>query len=404
MTAARSTSSGLGLAMAGLLLLSAGSASAQEGREASKQVAAATEPERAPRSRRLQLVARATVDVDSWRARLADVDIDARELAFDELVARAADDLKLRLAVQSWSMDPGEPELAWAARMALRELERIAQPQRARWVRTDTGQLHRLLDEELAQERVGRERRPSLDPAQELRSFSSFGEVLPFEDRQVTGLHAPRQFQLPRNARVTRRYHLDIQPEGVTLYESVLERGVWNRRTYAAESLEALLESAPELRHQVPGLASFIARPFAPGSEFGWTSGVPGFRTDPQLLVQGQPVTPRPPGRVRQGARSTFVLGVKCTPVTGDEAAGRLLGPGVGLLIESRQPGSVAEELGLQRGDILIELGGQPLCSLDEITRALRERSEVEIEVKLIDRQGIERKRVWSPRAPQQDE
>lgn len=357
-----------------------------------------------PGARRLRLVLEAAVDVDGWRARLSDPDIDARERAFDELIARAAGDRKLRLALQAWSLDPAQPELAWSSRLALRELERQAQPQRLAWARVDGGHLQLLFSpsrpEALAREAEAPEPEPeSADLRQKLRTFEPGHELVTVDDPpSVTSLYVPRKFQLPIKPQVTRRYALEAQPEGVVLYESVLSGGSWHQRSYEAQDLEQLLARHPKLRQQVPGLAAFAAKPFAPGSAFRWGPEGPTFRAglgpvaiETQRAPAGTGARPQP---------TTLVLGVKCTPLSSEEAQVRLLGPGVGLRIEARKPGSVAEVLGLQRGDILVEIGGQMLCSPDEITRALRERDSERIEVTFIDRAGIERRRIWSPAEP----
>jgi hypothetical protein len=362
----------------------------------------------APPGQRLRLVVEATVDVEGWRARLSNPDLDARELAFDQLVARARDDFELRLALRSWTTDPAAGELAWGARLALRELQRQGHPPRpVAWIRVNGGSqgAPRVLARPTADADVsGGEASPD-SPMQrsellrrfELHEDASQEEILPLSDPpRISSLYFPRQFQMPQSPhelRVTRRFHLDIQPEGVVLTEWDLSGGSQGERRYAAGSVEGLLDQHPHLRHQVPGLSTLIAKPFAPGSQFGWGSESPLFRFDPALVgSRGS----RPAAGAAEYV-TTLVLGVNCTQLSGEDAQGRMLGPGVGLRIERREPGSVAEALGLQRGDILIELGGQPLCSFEEISRVLRERPGRSIEVKFIDRSGIERQRTWIP-------
>jgi len=362
------------------------------------------------RPKHLQLVVESVVNVDRWRVRLTNPDLDARELAFDELIREARGDYKLRLALQSWSVDPAEEDLGWAARLAQRELERPRlEAGQIAWMHIpgQGGQSHipgergQAASEEFPA--AGTAGPSAAATSQRLRRFDWRGAALPLDDPpRITGLYVPRQFQIPRmgEARAVKRiYHFYVQPEGVVLVQTELSGAGIQERRFAAGSLESLLKQHPHLRDQVPGLATFVAKPFAPGSEMRWGSGQVLLRFDPNRFSNTSASAARERESHEQGRVSTFVLGVMCVQLPGDEAQARLLGPGVGLLIERREPGSVAEELGLQRGDILVELAGQPLCSVEEISRALRERSEEKIEVKFIDRAGIERRRTWNPEA-----
>ena len=63
------------------------------------------------RGQKLRVVLSSGVDQVSWYARLTDSDIDAREIAYEELVARARWDAELGLAIEAWSLDPEMPEL-----------------------------------------------------------------------------------------------------------------------------------------------------------------------------------------------------------------------------------------------------------------------------------------------------
>ena len=78
-----------------------------------------TEPQQPERARRLDAPA-----ADDWKKRLADSDLERRESAFDDVVERARGDRDLRNALEQTAQATDAPELAWTARMALRELRR----------------------------------------------------------------------------------------------------------------------------------------------------------------------------------------------------------------------------------------------------------------------------------------
>jgi len=335
-------------------------------------------PPRAAQGQALRVVVESRVDLDGWMSRLLDTDIDARELAFDELVARARWDRALGQALEAWSLDPQRPELAWTARMALRELERGGPRLHARGHAASPPSVADLL------------RQVELDALVPSTLLNQ-----PLASQRVLSLCLPRWVPLPRGEQ-RRVYKLDFHPEGVVLTEFVGGPGEIRQQRYAAESAQALLEAHPHLRHEVPGLAGILAKPFGPGSRFQWG----GQR---ELLRFGDgganlPASASVPEAVTR--RGILRLGVKCTPLVNDPGAVHLLGPGVGLMIEYREPLSPAEELGLERGDILIELGGEPLCAPEEISRVLREHVEGELEVKILDRYGLERTLTWKPRDP----
>lgn len=60
-------------------------------------------------------------DEGDMRARLLDPDLVAREAAFDELVRLCHHHPEIRATVQAWSRETSTLELAWTARLALRE-------------------------------------------------------------------------------------------------------------------------------------------------------------------------------------------------------------------------------------------------------------------------------------------
>ncbi|MFT7669200.1 MAG: hypothetical protein ACI8X5_001900 [Planctomycetota bacterium] len=325
----------------------------------------------------LRALVQAGVDRDAWQTRLTDIDIDARELAFDELVVSARRSRRLAQALEAWSLDPTTPEFAWTARLALRELQHLAPPKRVAWIQLG------------AQGGVGALNPSPLLGAAAKASIRPVGT--PLAGSRPSSLYLPRELGYPQ-APTRHQFKMEFHPEGVVLTEFIVSGKQLKKVRYAAADSESLLVNFPQLRNQVPGLVSMLAKPFAAGSHLQWDREHLRFDSElaHQQVVRVQR-TAKDPGRPR------LVLGVVCTPVAPDSAAVARLGLGVGLLIERREAGTVAEDLGLQRGDILIELGGQPLCSAEEISHLLKQNTAQKIVIKILDSSLIERTLTWVP-------
>ncbi len=61
---------------------------------------------------------------ESFRLRLGQSDLDQRESAFEDIVLRAGLNLDARAALKEIAADTGDPDLAFTARLALREIDR----------------------------------------------------------------------------------------------------------------------------------------------------------------------------------------------------------------------------------------------------------------------------------------
>lgn len=62
--------------------------------------------------------------LEEWRAKLSDKNLARREQAFERLIQAVRQNPSLAGALREWAADAGQPELAWTARLALRELGR----------------------------------------------------------------------------------------------------------------------------------------------------------------------------------------------------------------------------------------------------------------------------------------
>ena len=92
------------------------------------------------------------------------------------------------------------------------------------------------------------------------------------------------------------------------------------------------------------------------------------------------------------------MLGVYLSPPIEGEGDGEVDGVQRGVLVDRIAPGTIAEALGLRRGDLLLELNDVALESAADVSRALAEREEGEdVRVTFIDRRGNRRTMTWKP-------
>ena len=302
--------------------------------------------------------------LDDWKKRLADSDLERRESAFDEVVERARDDRELRNALEQASKSTDAPELAWTARMALRELRRGG-PGRARGL------------DDL------RQRFDALE-----RNFGGMDSM--FEDlRSQLGNFPP----VPPHSRGTTQqfqgYSLQIGPDGVTLESTESADGSGEKKTYKAKDMEELLQNYPELREKLGGSEHFDLQGGPGGGWFFLKDGLP----ENDWMRSARP-SQQPP---------TDVLGIYSQKLTPEQAKELELEPEQGLRIESVKPGTIAQILGLRRGDTIVELDGQPIYSAEDVRRILKERkADADLTVTLLgDGSKTRRTLRWSPAEPQ---
>ena len=300
----------------------------------------------------------APFEVELWAARLSESDQDLRMAAYEAVTEAGRDRPEVFRALQSWAKDKSRGELAWTARMALREIEQAQKQEREPWG-FGNSDLEGLRDESLGLSQVQSER----------ILLEKFDEL---QRRMAQGLSLGAA---PGEGLVPRVFRLDFGPEGWRLNTRSFGADGGVHQHWEAESIEALLSAHPELEEEFPVLGGLRLR-----------FGTPG--------VMGAPLIPP----VDEGPR-TDVLGVECRPLTSNEAAAmELKKEDRGLLVARTVPGSIADELGVRRGDILMGLNGTTLGAPRDITDALAQRAhEDSIHLHLIDTQGQDRSLVWSP-------
>ena len=297
-------------------------------------------------------------EAELWAARLSEPDQELRMAAYEAVTEAGRDRPEVFRALQSWATDQSRGELAWTARLAMREIEQAQKYEREPWG-FGTSDLEGLRDVSLGLSQVQFER-ILLEKFDQLQRRTAQGLTLGA---------APGEGVVPRV------FRLDFGPEGWRLNTRSLGADGEVHQHWEAESIEALLSAHPELEEEFPVLRGLRIR-----------FGLPGALSTPVV----------PP--VDQGPR-TDVLGIECRPLTVAEAEAMDLSQGErGLLVARTVPGSIADELGVRRGDILMGLNGVALGAPRDITDVLALRApKASIHLKLIDTQGQDRSLIWSP-------
>ena len=302
-----------------------------------------------------------------WRERLRVPDLAVRERNFEVLLSRARLDPIARAFLEELAR--GSDELAWTARLALREL-------RVPGVPVPVGGL----SAEAYQRRFAEAYRRLLGEHPELHF-------------QVPDTPRGSEGQLPGEARavVLLDVHL-VQNESGAMVELTGEgQSGLMRRRFKGRTLMDIFDSQPELKRQVRiSVGSlpkeldlrFIA-PFVVGP--AQESGGRGVPAMPPLAAKASPGGAAPPAG--EDVESHFapnklvpvrtdVLGVVVEPVRGPEASA--LGIEQGLRVLRIEPGTIADRMGLRTGDILLEFDARPLRRPQDITDAMaaRDRSD----------------------------
>ncbi|MEM7310479.1 MAG: PDZ domain-containing protein [Planctomycetota bacterium] len=323
--------------------------------------------------------ARAEFVPKEWRDALTHPDLDAREEAFERMVrlARSSEEAFAWLRAVSGEADR---ELAWTARLLLREVETsMAEDPFALFGRTqDLSELERRLKEFTT--RLAPSWNRQVDPL-----------VVPF-----AGLTRPNP-TFP-GAGSSKSFNIENGSDGWVVRVVEAEDGEESVREFRGETLEEILEANPELKNE-PGISAMIS-----GEGFSLRIGGPGdvpFDFD-QLLGQFGPGQPRGKVWLRGPARlqpaeplRTDVLGVAVRSIESAEGA---TGASHGLYVLSTAPGTIAQLLGILPGDVLLRVNGKQLKTEADLTEALAERPEDgSVETVWRDALGRRRSGIWRP-------
>lgn len=335
-------------------------------------------------------------DHRAWEERLATKDLDTRERDFAALVEEATANDAAREALRAWSTDAGRPDLAWTARLALREVERRPGTH-LRALKNfgggAMGDLRSRFDE--LESRFG-----GLD--------SMFGDLQRDLDRMFQQ-DEPRTGATPQPGAAPRAgmhaqsesFRMQSGPDGVEVHVDENVNGETKTRTYKARTMEELLEANPELKDRIGAGGSMPL--FGSRQPQGFSFRGPfGGGTAPKTLVMpdeydrwttpAKPLAPSMSGKTR-----TDILGVLYTKPSEEVRERRNLDDGVGLEVERTEPGTIASALGVQNGDVLIALNGRALKDRADVVAALKERKDGEpVKLELVDAKGRRHTLTWN--------
>jgi hypothetical protein len=200
---------------------------------------------------------------------------------------------------------------------------------------------------------------------------------------------------------------MKVGPDGVRVeVKQKNEKGEIEEKAYEAPDLESFRQQYPGVLEQNGlGLQMWFDRsPNLRMPLYTWPM-VRGQGTDklaqPHLLVPqveppqaDEPATVAPPPDDRR-------LGVTIRPEISEELREHLgLDDGVGLMVESVQPGTLAESLGLSRGDIVVRIGSESIGSAADVQKALGAiEANAKVEVHFL-RKGAEKTATANKPAP----
>jgi hypothetical protein len=265
-------------------------------------------------------------DAERWRARLSESDLEKRERSFDALMQRARLDPLARAFLEELARASESGELAWTARLALRELGRARFPL-----------IGGLADP------LGERSQALAHVMNELFARNGLSQVVP-----------PPHSALRASGGRGRSLVIEQGGAGVVMRLTDQIGGEARTRTFSGESLRQVLDQHPELAREFGGL-----RP----SERSWGASL----GEIPLLPQGLSLP-----------AFTDRLGVIVRPLDdarAQELALREQGASYGLVVERAYPETYAQLLGVASGDILLELNSVRLRSGDDIERVMRARA-----------------------------
>src|SRR6185503_3316410 len=104
-----------------------------------------------------------------------------------------------------------------------------------------------------------------------------------------------------------------------------------------------------------------------------------------------RPARPLVPSQMR-----TDILGVHVTEPSAEESQEAGLDEGVGLKVGSVDDGTIAARIGIEAGDIVVDVNGRKIESTEDVRDTLRERkSGQDVAVTIVDAAGKRRVLTW---------
>ena len=316
-------------------------------------------------------------DRDAWKKKLSDANLDQRERAVDELARLARQDADARSALEQWSKDEKERDLAWTSRMLLREVGKnpwwTKHPQA---FGGGNGFGNDFDFDEFAK------RFDDLD--------SMFGDLRSQWGDMLKTLPAPSAGATSSS----RSLSLNVGPDGVTCEVTEKVDGKDEKHTYTAKTMDELLEAHPELRDSLgdthiqfwSGIPQRGGLQMFPRGSNGIAPRARAFTAPRELSTNREPPTDR--------------LGVMCQTLDGERADQLGIEHGVGLAVAQVQPDTIASQLGIREGDVVVELNGTTIHGTDDVKKVLTERAaDADVSVVVVGANGHKRTLTWKPNA-----
>lgn len=332
------------------------------------------------------------ITADTIADSLSDPDIERRERSLDELVELARTQPDVRRALEELAAQGADPELAWSARLALKLVEATFDRRGA-----------------TAAPRTPRSWSGLAEPEDPFHALDALFQGWPSHQRGLGfdpfGIRSGPGAGLPQgwSSQQSRGQSIELRQdsEGTLLrLEETDENGDRQTREYRGESLEDILSENPQLEEELEdgGVAlrfgsagdpwEALERGFSGAGLRPW-SGFPGGQglLEQLLAPQSRAAGPR-----------TDVLGVRVAQLTDAHARELGLEAGRGLFVDSVVPGTIAAELSVPAGAVLLELDGRSLAGVEDVSSAMRARApDAPLQLTWLDSSGTRVQRTWQP-------
>ena len=281
-------------------------------------------------------------DGAAWAEALRSSDLSERKKAYESVLAEAGRRADVHEVVKGWAADESNVELAWTAQLMLRELD-ADPPGSLRTFRSPRWNASPF---------------PGFGPRdlfEELDSLFDFGPATPFKTLpQIKDLFLEGQ-----GSSRSEGLSIEAGPDGVKVELRELVDGKEEVKTYEAESMDALLEAHPELKDRIGGLRG-----------------------------------------LRQVEPRTDLLGIRMLPPDARRAPVEGVREGLGLEVVEVVPGTLADFLGLEVGDVVVSINGVEISSAEDVKRVLAEREkDAPVEVDVVSADEKNWTRTWKPAA-----